>query len=159
MSSLSVKRTNIDSNSFKVDFKSKYESNHGKKLSSTNNKSSSLKSKLFRLLFNVKDNEDDIDNILYDNDNTDDNISQTIDGLEVVDDENRECISSYNDIKEIFDQIDKKFGECQGGENWPQQYGNNLINNTLTNCEIQSPVKCIYNEYIYILIYNYQIHR
>lgn len=173
MSSLSVKRSNIDSNSFKskFDFKSKYELDRGKKLNSTNNKTTqSLKSRIFKLLFNTSDNNDD-SNMDIDNDtNTnkrdvinktemdknkafeinigtkdeETNGRETVDSLEV---ENREFIS-YKDIKAIFDEIDRKFSS-EGGENWSeksvylsQQYGNNIniINNSLTNCEIHSPI-------------------
>jgi len=169
MSSLSVKRSNIESNSFKSKFdsKSKYELHHGKNLNSTNNKSlTSLKSRIFNLLFNTSDNNDD-SNKLYDNNNKNDINKrgvmnktemdknnafefgkETVDSLEET--ENREFIS-YKDIKAIFDQIDRKFSS-EGGENWSeksvylsQQYGGNInnindINNTLTNCEIHSPI-------------------
>lgn len=163
MSSLSVKRSN---NNLATNCNlSKSKLKRGKNSNSTNNKtkSTSLKSRIFRLLFNVKDDNDDINN----NDNMDSNNDtnkrglinktdddknkavkinpKTVDGLE-VDEENREFIS-YKDIKAIFDEIDRKFGECQDGEKWSekyqqyQQYGNNFTNNSLTNCEMQSPVK------------------
>lgn len=153
MSSLSVKRSN-NNNNVNIATNRKY---RGKKLNSTNDKtrSRSLKSRIFRMFFNVKDNNDDINNIddmNSNNDKTDDDKnkafkinSETVDGLEV--EENRDFIS-YKDIKAIFDEIDRKFGEGQGGENWSQQYqhyqqyGNNFTNNSLMmrNCEMQSPL-------------------